>query len=42
MGVPDKFIEHGSVKKLWEEIGLTEDRIISVMSDLLPSKQQRA
>ncbi|WP_079479770.1 1-deoxy-D-xylulose-5-phosphate synthase [Halobacillus salinus] len=42
MGVPDRFIEHGSVKKLWEEIGLTSDQIASNLKEMIPSKQQRA
>ncbi|MBA2173648.1 1-deoxy-D-xylulose-5-phosphate synthase [Halobacillus locisalis] len=42
MGVPDRFIEHGSVSKLWEEIGLTTENIVSHMKKLLPNKQQRA
>jgi 1-deoxy-D-xylulose-5-phosphate synthase len=28
MGIPDRFIEHGSVPKLLEEVGLTVDQII--------------
>ncbi|MCA0982801.1 1-deoxy-D-xylulose-5-phosphate synthase [Halobacillus yeomjeoni] len=42
MGVPDRFIEHGSVNKLWEEIGLTEENIVKHVKELLPTKQQRA
>ncbi|MCA0970135.1 1-deoxy-D-xylulose-5-phosphate synthase [Halobacillus litoralis] len=42
MGVPDRFIEHGSVSKLWEEIGLTSDNIVSNVKEMIPSKQQRA
>ncbi len=42
MGVPDRFIEHGSVNKLWEEIGLTTQNIVSHMKKMLPNKQQRA
>ncbi|MGD6795903.1 1-deoxy-D-xylulose-5-phosphate synthase [Metabacillus indicus] len=37
MGIPDRFIEHGSVGKLLDEIGLTaahaEDRIISISKE---------
>ncbi|MBN9653631.1 1-deoxy-D-xylulose-5-phosphate synthase [Halobacillus sp. GSS1] len=42
MGVPDRFIEHGSVQKLWEEIGLTADHIEQNLKQMIPNKQQRA
>ncbi|WLR46315.1 1-deoxy-D-xylulose-5-phosphate synthase [Halobacillus litoralis] len=42
MGVPDRFIEHGSVHKLWEEIGLTTDHIVQNLKHMIPNKQQRA
>ncbi|REJ10530.1 1-deoxy-D-xylulose-5-phosphate synthase [Halobacillus trueperi] len=42
MGVPDRFIEHGSVQKLWEEIGLTTDHIVQNLKQMIPNKQQRA
>ncbi|MFG6148570.1 1-deoxy-D-xylulose-5-phosphate synthase [Halobacillus sp. B23F22_1] len=42
LGVPDRFIEHGSVPKLWEEIGLTEDNIIKQIKGITLTKQQRA
>ncbi|MBX0358666.1 1-deoxy-D-xylulose-5-phosphate synthase [Halobacillus sp. Nhm2S1] len=42
MGVPDRFIEHGSVDKLWEEIGLTTDHILQNLKQMIPNKQQRA
>ena len=42
MGVPDRFIEHGSVPELWEEIGLTEEKIIENLKEMIPTKQQRA
>ncbi|SEH62181.1 1-deoxy-D-xylulose-5-phosphate synthase [Halobacillus karajensis] len=42
IGVPDRFIEHGSVPKLWEEIGLTRENIVQQMKQLIPNKQQRA
>lgn len=42
MGVPDRFIEHGSVPKLWEEIGLTPDNMVKHLKELIPTKQQRA
>lgn len=42
MGVPDRFIEHGSVPKLWEEIGLTPENMVKNLKELIPTKQQRA
>ncbi|MDG5788684.1 1-deoxy-D-xylulose-5-phosphate synthase [Evansella sp. AB-P1] len=42
MGVPDRFIEHGSVSKLWEEIGLTTENVIQQINKILPRKRQRA
>ncbi|MGR9049418.1 1-deoxy-D-xylulose-5-phosphate synthase [Halobacillus faecis] len=42
MGVPDRFIEHGSVQKLWEEIGLTTDHMVQNLKQMIPNKQQRA
>jgi 1-deoxy-D-xylulose-5-phosphate synthase len=42
MGIPDRFIEHGSVKELWEEIGLTSQNVIQVIEEIIPRKRQRA
>ncbi|KGX88833.1 1-deoxy-D-xylulose-5-phosphate synthase [Pontibacillus litoralis] len=42
MGVPDRFIEHGSVKELYNEIGLTKENIQAKVKDILPNKKQRA
>ncbi|MFC7320831.1 1-deoxy-D-xylulose-5-phosphate synthase [Halobacillus campisalis] len=42
LGVPDRFIEHGSVSKLWEEIGLTEDNIINEVKTMKLTKKRRA
>lgn len=42
MGIPDEFIEHGSVTKLLEEIGLTATEVAGRVAALLPSKQKRA
>ncbi|UOQ85965.1 1-deoxy-D-xylulose-5-phosphate synthase [Gracilibacillus salinarum] len=45
MGIPDKFIEHGSVKELLKEIDLTENQIISELQHLVTvsnDKQKRA
>jgi len=46
MGIPDRFIEHGSVNKLLEEIGLTTEKVVETVLDLRQNKriikQQRA
>ncbi|WP_017727022.1 1-deoxy-D-xylulose-5-phosphate synthase [Halalkalibacterium ligniniphilum] len=42
MGIPDKFIEHGSVSQLLEEIGLTSVNVADQMMTMLPRKKQRA
>jgi 1-deoxy-D-xylulose-5-phosphate synthase len=42
MGIPDRFIEHGSVSHLLEEIGLTSNGVIETVEKLLPKKRQRA
>lgn len=42
LGIPDRFIEHGSVKELLSEIGLTTNNIISKVLTMIPNKQKRA
>jgi 1-deoxy-D-xylulose-5-phosphate synthase len=42
MGIPDHFIEHGSVDKLLEEIGLTTKGVMEKMLSITPIKQKRA
>ncbi|WP_170007612.1 1-deoxy-D-xylulose-5-phosphate synthase [Bacillus fonticola] len=42
MGIPDQFIEHGSVGKLLEDIGLTVDDAVETAQQLVQSKQKRA
>lgn len=42
MGIPDKFIEHGSVKELLNEIGLTTENVIQKVQTLARKKQKRA
>ncbi|RDI41200.1 1-deoxy-D-xylulose-5-phosphate synthase [Falsibacillus pallidus] len=42
MGIPDYFVEHGSVDKLLEEIGLTKEQAVSKIQALTPKKQKRA
>lgn len=42
MGIPDQFIEHGSVKELLNEIGLTADNVVSRLKAIIPAKIKRA
>ncbi|MGG5255116.1 1-deoxy-D-xylulose-5-phosphate synthase [Neobacillus sp. SM06] len=42
MGIPDQFIEHGDVKSLLEEIGLTANEAVRRLTILAHKKQQRA
>lgn len=42
MGIPDCFIEHGSVNALLEEIGLTEETAVRKLTAMTPKKQKRA
>jgi 1-deoxy-D-xylulose-5-phosphate synthase len=42
MGIPDRFIEHGSVSKLLEEIHLTPDGVVERVFEMIPKKQKRA
>ncbi|MEK4028858.1 MULTISPECIES: 1-deoxy-D-xylulose-5-phosphate synthase [Bacillaceae] len=42
MGIPDCFIEHGSVNALLEEIGLTEETAVRKLAAMTPKKQKRA
>lgn len=42
MGIPDRFIEHGNVNQLLEEVGLTTNEIATRVKTMLPSKEQRA
>lgn len=42
MGIPDRFIEHGSVKELLNEVGLTTAHIIDRVKTMIPRKQKRA
>ncbi|RPF55672.1 1-deoxy-D-xylulose-5-phosphate synthase [Aquisalibacillus elongatus] len=42
MGIPDRFIEHGSVGDLLNEIGLTTDGIANKIKDMVPTKEKRA
>ncbi|WP_027963398.1 1-deoxy-D-xylulose-5-phosphate synthase [Halalkalibacillus halophilus] len=42
MGLPDHFIEHGSVDELMEEVGLTVTEVKSKVKEIVPSKERRA
>ncbi|WP_226642468.1 1-deoxy-D-xylulose-5-phosphate synthase [Mesobacillus subterraneus] len=42
MGIPDQFIEHGSVDKLLEEIGMTTEDVVLRLQKLARQKQKRA
>ncbi|PSL43202.1 1-deoxy-D-xylulose-5-phosphate synthase [Salsuginibacillus halophilus] len=42
MGIPDRYIEHGSVPELYEEIGLTTEEVSERLKQLAPRKEQRA
>lgn len=42
MGIPDRFIEHGSVKELLQEIGLTTAHVVERVKTIIPRKQKRA
>lgn len=42
MGIPDRFIEHGSVPELLEEIGLTADQLTKLAQQIIAQKQQRS
>lgn len=42
MGIPDRFIEHGSVNKLLEEIGLTTENVVKKIKRMTLKKQKRA
>ncbi len=42
MGIPDRFIEHGSVSQLLEEIGLTKDHIVDRILTIIPKHEKKA
>ncbi|WP_419881321.1 1-deoxy-D-xylulose-5-phosphate synthase [Peribacillus sp. B-H-3] len=42
MGIPDHFIEHGSVERLLEEIGMTTEDTVAKLKSITPKKQKRA
>ncbi|MFK4997699.1 transketolase C-terminal domain-containing protein [Bacillus sp. N9] len=40
IGVPDRFIEHGSVKELYREIGMTPENIVRKVKMILPERKK--
>ncbi|WP_284640416.1 1-deoxy-D-xylulose-5-phosphate synthase [Paenibacillus silviterrae] len=42
IGIPDYFVEHGSVKEQRQEVGLTSERVVAELQSLVPRKRQRA
>ena len=42
MGIPDQFIEHGSVDILLKEIGMTTEDVVLRIQKLARQKQKRA
>ncbi|MCD1260693.1 1-deoxy-D-xylulose-5-phosphate synthase [Paenibacillus athensensis] len=42
LGVPDYFVEHGSVKEQRQEVGLTAHNLAAEVQALMPRKRQRA
>lgn len=42
MGIPDIFVEHGSIKEQRVEVGLTGERAAMELKSMLPSRQKRA
>jgi len=42
MGVPDYFVEHGSIKEQRAEVGLTVDHLVQEVKTMMPLKRQRA
>lgn len=42
IGVPDYFVEHGSIKEQLQEVGLTAEKVIAQVQSMVPLKRQRA
>jgi 1-deoxy-D-xylulose-5-phosphate synthase len=42
MGVPDYFVEHGSIKEQRNEVGLTAEQLINQAHAMVPRKKKRA
>jgi 1-deoxy-D-xylulose-5-phosphate synthase len=41
IGIPDRFIEHGSVSKLLEEIGMTTENVVTLLNELVPINEKK-
>ncbi|MBO7749080.1 1-deoxy-D-xylulose-5-phosphate synthase, partial [Paenibacillus sp. MWE-103] len=41
IGIPDRFIEHGSVSKLLEEIGMTTENVITQLRAMIPENEKK-
>jgi 1-deoxy-D-xylulose-5-phosphate synthase len=41
IGIPDEFIEHGSVTKLLEEIGMTTENVVAQLKAMMPGKEKK-
>jgi 1-deoxy-D-xylulose-5-phosphate synthase len=41
LGIPDRFIEHGSVSKLLEEIGMTTENVVNQLKAMMPEKGKK-
>lgn len=41
IGVPDQFIEHGSIKEQRQEVGLTAERVAAELKNMLPRRIKR-
>jgi 1-deoxy-D-xylulose-5-phosphate synthase len=42
LGIPDYFVEHGSIKEQRAEVGLSVDNLIQQVKTMMPRKRQRA
>jgi 1-deoxy-D-xylulose-5-phosphate synthase len=42
IGLPDQFIEHGSIQELRDEVSLTAEHIVSEVISRMPRSRQRA
>ncbi|TXC93432.1 1-deoxy-D-xylulose-5-phosphate synthase, partial [Metabacillus litoralis] len=41
IGIPDRFIEHGSVSKLLEEIGMTTENVVKELKEMMPEQEKK-
>lgn len=42
LGIPDEFVEHGSIKEQLGDAGITIENVIAEIKSLIPRKRQRA